>query len=247
MQKKNKLACKFAFYIISISCIFIQSSLFSQEIGSWNTLNLRSTLNNKLSINIEGQLRSLHFYNTFHYFEYKSWVNYKFFPNATFSLGIGNYQTYNENGNFQLPKNNNEIRIWPQLTLNQNLGLLNIEQRYRVESRFTSYGYKNRFRYRFGVSYPFGNDKKGFKPFQISASNELFFTNKEPYFERNRIQFSLGYKPIKSVQIQFGYLHQFDYKINDETGRDFLLVGFYFDILKNKTESNIFVPDLKDN
>jgi hypothetical protein len=32
-----------------------------------------------------------------------------------------------------------------------------------------------------------------------------------------------------------GYLHQFDYKINDETGRDFLQIGCYFDLkLKQK-------------
>jgi hypothetical protein len=29
---------------------------------------------------------------------------------------------------------------------------------------------------------------------------------------------------------QLGYMRQFDYKINDETGREFFLVGAYFDI-----------------
>lgn len=247
MQQINNHIAKLLFYFISSIWLFSISTLFSQEIGSWNTLNIRYTIDEKLTLNGEGQIRSLNFYNTFHYFEYKTWVNYKFLPNAIVSLGIGNYQTFNENGNFRLPKNNNEIRIWPQLTLNQKLGALNIEQRYRVESRFTTNGYRNRFRYRFGVSYPFGSEKKGFKPYQISASNELFFTNKEPYFERNRIQFALGFKPTKSVQIQLGYLHQFDYKINDETGRDFLLLGFYYEIFRNQTESNTLTPDLKDN
>jgi hypothetical protein len=35
--------------------------------------------------------------------------------------------------------------------------------------------------------------------------------------------------------VQLGYLHQFDYKINDETGRDFLVVGFYFDLQRKKS------------
>jgi len=104
--------------------------------------------------------------------------------------------------------------------------------RYRAEFRFTSQGYRNRFRYRIGASYPFGKDKKGYKPFQISTSNELFFTDREPYFERNRLLFSLAFKPSKTTSIQIGYLHQFDYKINDETGRDFLQVGYYIDLHK---------------
>ncbi len=141
MQQINNHIAKLLFYFISSIWLFSISTLFSQEIGSWNTLNIRYTIDEKLTLNGEGQIRSLNFYNTFHYFEYKTWVNYKFLPNAIVSLGIGNYQTFNENGNFRLPKNNNEVRIWPQLTLNQKLGALNIEQRYRVESRFTTNGY----------------------------------------------------------------------------------------------------------
>ncbi len=51
---------------------------------------------------------------------------------------------------------------------------------------------------------------------------------KEPYFERNRAACNIIYKPNESVSYMIGYLHQFDYKINDETGRDFLQVGVYF-------------------
>jgi hypothetical protein len=96
-----------------------------------------------------------------------------------------------------------------------------------------------------GLSHSFGNEKNDYKPFQISASNELFFTDKEPYFERNRLLFAFHYKPSKSTVLQVGYLHQFDYRINDETGRDFLQVGFYFEVLrKRNTKTN---PDIELN
>jgi hypothetical protein len=104
--------------------------------------------------------------------------------------------------------------------------------------RFTSNGYRNRFRYRFSLAYAFGKDDKGYKPFQTSISNELFFTDKEPYFERNRIQLALNYKPTKNTTLQLGYLHQFDYKINDETGRDFLVLGYYIELFRNKDTDN---------
>jgi opacity protein-like surface antigen len=200
------------------------------DLGSWNIVNLKLNVNIKWSLFGESQLRSLKFYNNFHYYEYKAGFNYKFNNNATFTLGAGSYQTYREGGDFLTPKNNNEFRIWPQIVLFQSLGKLKIEQRYRTELRFTSNGYRNRFRYRLGLSYPFGKEKNNYKPYQVSTSNEIFFTDNEPYFERNRMQVAFNYKPSKSTTLQVGYLHQFDYKINDETGRDFLQIGYFIEI-----------------
>jgi hypothetical protein len=202
------------------------------DLGSWNMLNIKFNLNPKISFFGETQLRSLKFYDNFHYYEVKGGVNYKLNSNLQLTLACGSYQTYREGGNFVFPKNNDEFRIWPQLLLTQPIGAFKIEQRYRAELRFTSNGYRNRFRYRLGLSYPFGKKKNDFKPFQVSASNELFFTNNEPYFERNRIQFTFQFKPSKNTAIQLGYLHQFDYKINDETGRDFLQIGFLLELNK---------------
>jgi len=217
------------------------------DLGSWNILNLKYNVNDKLSVFGEAQLRSLKFYNNFHYYEYKGGVNYKVHKNATLSLGSGSYQTYKEGGNFVLPKNNDEFRIWPQIIVFQALGKLKIEQRYRAELRFTSNGYRNRFRYRLGLSYPFGKEINNYKPFQISASNELFFTDKEPYFERNRMLVAFNYKPSKLTTLQVGYLHQFDYKINDETGRDFLQIGFYLELFSKRNQKRDYEIQLKDN
>ena len=207
------------------------------DLGSWNILNLKYSVNDKWSVFGEAQLRSLKFYNNFHYYEYKGGVNYKVHKNATLSLGAGSYQTYKEGGNFVSPKNNDEFRIWPQIIIFQSLGKLKIEQRYRAEFRFTSNGYRNRFRYRLGLSYPFGKEVNNYKPFQITISNELFFTDNEPYFERNRMLVAFNFKPSKSTTLQVGYLHQFDYKINDETGRDFLQIGYFIEIFRKKSSN----------
>jgi long-subunit fatty acid transport protein len=200
------------------------------ELGSWNILNIKYNYSEKWSVFGEGQLRSLKFYNHFHYYEYKGGVNFKAHKHVTLTLGAGSYQTYKEGGDFVLPKNNDEFRIWPQVVLSQSIGQFKIEQRYRAEFRFTNNGYRNRYRYRLGVSYPFGKEKNGYKPFQLGASNEIFFTDKEPYFERNRLLFAFNFKPSKVSTLQIGYLHQFDYKINDETGRDFLQIGYYLEL-----------------
>ena len=141
------------------------------DLGSWNILNVKYNLDEKLSFFGEAQLRSLKFYSNFHYYEYKGGINYKVHKNVKLTLGAGSYQTYKEGGNFVLPKNNDEFRIWPQVILLQSIGKLKIEQRYRSEFRFTSNGYLTRFRYRLGISYPFGKEQYEYKPFQVSASN----------------------------------------------------------------------------
>ena len=223
-----------------------KSSAQSFDLGSWNIVNLKYNHTDKLSLFGEGQLRSLKFYNNFHYYEYKGGVNYKLNKSLQFSLGAGSYQTFAEGGNFRLPKNNNEFRLWPQIILFQDIKQFKLEQRYRAEMRWTSNGYRNRFRYRLGISYPFGQNTKGYKPLLASFSNELFFTDNEPYFERNRMQLALNYKTSRYSTLQIGYLHQFDYKINDETGRDFLVIGFFHELFRNTVFTKANNTELKD-
>ena len=221
-------------YLYTMFFLFINVSCFSQEFdfGSWNILNVRYKINEKWSVFGEAQIRSLKFYNDFHYHEYKAGVSYMAFKNLSLTLGAGDYDTYKEGGNFLTPKNNDEFRLWPQVSFTQTVGKLKFEHRYRAEFRFTNIGFKNRFRYRFGATYPFGKNNFGFKPYKIGVSNEIFFTDQEPFFQRNRILISFGYQIRKQTTFQLGYLHQFDYKINDETGRDFLQAGFYFEFAK---------------
>ena len=228
--------------------LFLSHFSFSQkfDLGSWNIVNLKYTMSNKWSAFGEAQIRSLKFYNHFHYYEYKGGLNYKANKQLQFTLGAGSYQTFREGGNFVTPKNNNEFRLWPQVILFQSIGKIRIEQRYRSELRFTSNGFRDRHRYRLGVSYSFGQERKGYLPFQASISNELFFTSKEPYFERNRLQYAFSFKPSKETTLQLGYLHQFDYKINDEIGRDFLVLGFFHELFRKQNNDRSSNTELKD-
>jgi hypothetical protein len=228
--------------IISFKKIHAQAST-----GSWNILNIKYSYSYNLSVFGETQVRSLRFYDHFHYYEYKGGIEYNFQKSVRGTLGAGSYQTFAEGGNFVLPKNNNEFRIWPQLTLFQSINKFKIEQRYRAELRFTSRGYRNRFRYRLGISYSFGNNQKDFKPFKISVSNELFFTDKEPYFERNRFLMAFNYKPSKMLSLQAGYLQQFDYRINDEIGRGFVQLGVYIEWQSAKEAVINNEAEIKDN
>lgn len=240
--------CRICFLIVVAYAVsFARINAQNLDMGSWNVLNIKYNYTDKFSLFGEGQIRSLSFYDNFHYYEYKGGVNYKLHKSVKVSLGAGSYQTYREGGDFKTPKNNDEFRLWPQLILFQSVGALKVEQRYRSELRWTSNGYRNRFRYRLGVSYPFGKDRKGYRPFLASISNELFFTDREPYFERTRLQIVVNYKLNKITTVQLGYLHQFDYKINDETGRDFFIIGFYQELFKRHKKEAEQSTELRDN
>lgn len=195
--------------------------------GSWTSLQLRYRINDKFSIQAEGQLRSLRLYDHFHYHEYKAWLIWKWRPEVLLGLGAGDYDTYRAGGDFVAPKNNDEFRLWPQLQVLQQLGSMRIEHRYRFEMRFSDNGYRNRFRYRLQLSYPIVKENQRFN---LQASGELFFTNRAAYFERIRSQLGLAVKINKNLSLIPGYLYQFDYRINDETGRDFLVLALVLDI-----------------
>jgi len=81
----------------------------------------------------------------------------------------------------------------------------------------------------------------------VSAGNELFFTNREPYFERNRLNLAFSYRHSTAVTFQAGYLHRFDYRINDETGRDFLQLGVYLELSGNTNKQRPGNIEMKDN
>ena len=109
--------------IFTVLLFFTCHFTFAQKnsLGTWNIVNLKYTINEKWSVFGEAQIRSLNFYNQFHYHEYKAGVNYKAHPNVLLTLAAGDYDTYKEGGNFKLPKNNDEFRIWPQITLTQSI------------------------------------------------------------------------------------------------------------------------------
>lgn len=225
-----------------LSLVFIAVKLSAQNnLGTWNVTNVNLKVNEKWNVFVEAQLRSLSFYDEFHYYEYKGGLTYKIDKNFSATTGVGSYNTYSEGSDFGLPMQNKEIRSWVQINMKNPLELMTFEHRYRSEQRFTSNGYRNRFRYRLAATIPLNSKKIETKTLYALIWNEIFCTNNEPFFERNRLFIGGGYELSKSLSFQLGYIYQFDYKINDETGRDFLNIAllYNFDLTKSKqNESN---------
>jgi hypothetical protein len=230
------------YWLILFCCTCLVSNGRAQ-LGTWNIVHVRYGAHPSLTLFGEAQLRSLKFYDHFHYYEIKGGASWRLNDQISLTAGGGRYDTYQAGGDFRTPKAQGEIRTWAELGMKNSLGVLNFEHRYRAEQRYTTRGYRNRFRYRLGSSVPVLKEKTGSSELFISVWNEIFLTNRAPYFERNRV---FGGLVLRRGPFAWhaGFLHQFDYQLTDETGRSFFQIGWQVSLSdRNKKEA----PSLEEN
>jgi hypothetical protein len=185
---------------------------FSQTsgLGTWNVVTGKITFSKQWNAFAEAQLRSQQFIHDFSYYEYKAGIGYNFPKTISTLFAMGHYVTFQPDGDFKKPISNDEFRIWEQFVLTNNIGRIKLEHRYRIEQRFTSSGYRNRFRYRLNTIIPFNNKEIKNRTLYASVFNEFFVTNERPYFEQNRIYLGLGYQFSNNVTLQAGWINRFD-------------------------------------
>jgi hypothetical protein len=208
----------------------------TNAMGAWNIISFKLNLDKRWSVFEESQLRSQLFYNNFSYYEIKGGASYSLKKNISLLAGGGRFITFSDGDNFKKPYVNKEWRIWEQVVLNNYLGRLKIENRIRVEQRWTSnLGYRNRFKYRLNLVLPI-TDKK-IKPgtFYLSSWDELYFTDSKPNFESNRAFAGAGCQLTKHMTIQSGYLYQVNYKPDDtRSGKNYLQTALLVDVNGHK-------------
>ncbi len=196
------------------------TSLFAQDIGSWNVLDVRKNTNKLISYQLEVQLRSLKFYHNFHYNELNFTASYKYKDNLVFSVLIGKHNTFSEGGNFMKPLLTDEFRQSLQAVTVQRFGFISLENRYRIEQRYfiNRNPVAYRIRYRFGLQASVSNSIK------VQFSNEIFMAvgGSNSTFEKNRILIGLKNKVNRRYEIRLNFLNQIDNIKNDESGKNFI-------------------------
>jgi hypothetical protein len=92
--------------------------------------------------------------------------------------------------------------------MNNLLGRIKFEHRYRIEQRWVDQVYSNRIRYRLMAFIPL--NKPSIQPgtIFIGLSDEIFVNTRESFFDRNRLYGALGYQISKATGLQVGILHQ---------------------------------------
>ncbi len=226
--------------LIIFCCIRVAAFAQNDKLGSWNIANLNYHINSKFAFYGELQARSQLFINDFYYHEIKGGLNYYFPQKNSLFFGFGNYETYTFPGTFKKPVTANEYRIWEQFVLNNNINRIKIEHRYRIEQRWVNGNYFNRFRYRLNPIVPLNHEKVEPNTIFISAFDEVFFTNKAPYFIRNRIFGGAGYEFTKLFTLQVGFIRQFDYRTSDNgSGKNFIQTSFLFNVDHTNTKREV--------
>lgn len=200
----------------------------SDAVGTTNILNFQYNFTPKWSAFTEFQLRSDKFFKDFNYDEIKLGASYNVANHLGVLLGFGQYNTYSFGGSFKQPFINREKRLWEQFSLYNTIGRLKLEHRYRIEQRWLTQGFRNRFRYRVNTILSLRQPKINAGAIYAYVNDEIFLTDLPGYFQRNRFYVGLGDRIIKQLTIQMGYLHQFDYANNHKSVKNFFQTSFLF-------------------
>ncbi|UEG52625.1 DUF2490 domain-containing protein [Mucilaginibacter daejeonensis] len=222
-------------HTLLIFCLIfsLTASAQYQGLGSWNvvTINLPGSTEHRWGGYLEAQNRNYGLTSKFYYYEAKGGVSYNLDKNNVALLGIGRYVTYDEDDVDNGPMLE-EFRFWEQFVSNQYLGRIRFEHRYRIEQRWFNTGYRNRFRYRFSSIIPF--NKKKVEPGALYSIlyDELFFNNKQPHFERNRVALLLGYQFSKQFAFTAGLLNQFNNTATGTNRKYYLHLNAIYNIVR---------------
>ena len=223
--------------LLALTAISINSFSQKDDFGSWNVLNTKLSLSEKWSLFNELQVRSQSFYANHFYYEIKGGASYSLTNTFSFLLGLGKYKTFSDGGSFKQPVTASEFRLWQQITMNHFLDRLKFEHRYRIEQRWFTTGYRNRFRYRLNAAVPINRTKVTNKTIYAAAFNEIFLTNTQPYFERNRFFAGIGYQINDHFTVQPGYVYQYDYRNGVGSGKHFFQLTLMIEIDAHKNTS----------
>ena len=194
--------------------LFICTNAIAQtdDLGSWDIISLKKNFNAKWYGFAETQFRSQKIFNTFYYNEYKAGIGYNISKEINVLFAMGHYLTYQPEGEFKLPLATDEFRNWQQFTLSSKIAnRISIENRLRTEQRWINGIYRNRIRYRTTAIIPLNNRTILPKTWYATIFDEVFFTNEDPYFERNRFLVGCGYEFTKELTVQTCWIRQFDY------------------------------------
>lgn len=222
LQFKNIKLATLIFALLLPVFAYSQDSNF----GNWLIYIGNKKLTNKWNLHHEVQYRN---YNTIGDLEQlllRTGVGYTFNEKKNnLLLGYGFILSENYIGNTDEKNSVNEHRVFQQFTSKQQVGLVNLNHRYRFEQRFVEDDFKMRFRYFLGLNIPLTKKEK--HNYYISAYNEIFLNSEAAVFDRNRLFGGLGFKLNKNIKIEAGYMNQFF----ENGGRDQFKLNYFCQLL----------------
>ncbi len=173
--------------------------------GAWYMYFGQNRFHEKWSFHTEIQHRNHDVLPNLEQLLLRTGLYYHLKDNATILAGYAYVPSYDEDDRFSDPKTT-EHRLFQELQLNQKVGKIAFNHRYRLEERWVSGRFLTRFRYRFMANIPL-SDKTKNAPF-LAFYDEVFLAPGSQVFDRNRAYGALGYKFAPTTSVQLGILNQ---------------------------------------
>lgn len=203
-QKMRKL-------LIGIFSIGLISFTNAQErdFRSWNVININQKIDENFSFQSDIQYRTWEDLDQLNQLLIRGGIGYDLTDNNnTVLVGVAYIATRNP-----ISENDyttfNEHRIYQQFNTKHKISKVNLNHRFRFEERLMNDDIFFRFRYQFNATLPLNKPSLMKNALFIKASNELFLNAiKTNEFDRNRLNFNLGYVLTPKLTIEAGYMKQ---------------------------------------
>ena len=199
------------------------------QFNAWYMYFGNHKLSEKYALHTEYQFRRSGFIKDWQQSLLRVGLDYKLADKSMITAGYGWIVSF-PYGEQAIPLTFQEHRIFEQFVMNQNVGILYFNHRYRLEQRFLEnvslndkdekvhdgFRFRQRARYRFMVTIPLLN--------KTMEDNTLFFASYDEIFlgfgegiasnilDQNRLYFALGWKFNNQSNVQLGYLYHRVYK-----------------------------------
>ena len=200
------------------------------SLGTWEIFVLKGNLNKKVFFTGEFNIRNNNFHSTYDYCEYKGGIGYSLTKSFGILVGAGGYNSSLTGSFLNTVPSQKEFRIWLDLLLRNSYKRLNFDHRMRFEQRYTSVGNKQRLRYRLTLTVPVNKPTLSDNTFFVSSSDELFFGQSHPSYEKNRFYIGAGYKLNNNFTFHLGNMHQSDYKSSYSLSKNYLKLMIIYNL-----------------
>jgi Protein of unknown function (DUF2490) len=214
-------------WMIAFSC---QEARSETGLGNWNALIFKSKFNEKWSMIQENHFKSADFNLKYDYYEVKETVYYAIRSNLAAAIGSGLFHTCDSGTLFDIQKSRNEFRTWEELNVKHSYDRFGFEHRGRLEQRFLSDGYQNRFRFRIGFMANLNQDPKKPSRFFLSCNNELYIPLDGIKIEKNRLFTGAGLQMNHNATLSFGRLSDTIYNPAGNSRKSYLYIAVIYNL-----------------